>query len=124
MENVNTTDLSQWVRKCAATVAPPADWEPSVDLARTRIKSRLSPRPATRRYWLAGAATACAISAGFVLEPSTRALAQQLWQWITVGRIEVVRVDFDSLPDEAKSLSVRPIHRPGPPLMVADSNEA
>jgi hypothetical protein len=124
MENGNRTELGQWVEQRAAVASPPPGWEPDVDLARARFHSRLSRRPAARRYWLARAAAASLICAVIVLVPGTRALAQQLWRWITVGRIQVVKVNFDNLPDEARSLSATAIARPGPPQVVADSGDA
>jgi hypothetical protein len=70
----------------------------------------------------AAAVVACTIL--LLLIPATRAAAQQFWRWLTVGRIEVVKVDFDSLPDEAKSLVLQPIVKPGPAQAVADAAEA
>jgi len=136
MENDNRTELSRWVEERIAAVAPPAEWEPDVDLARARFESRRSAfgdahrgalgarRRAIRRYWLAGAAAAAMACAVLVWYPGARVRAQELWRRLTVGRIEVVRVDFDSLPDEAKSLRAQPIHRPGPAEVAADAAEA
>ena len=47
-----------------------------------------------------------------------------MWQWITIGRIEVVRVNFDDLPDEARSLFAQALNEVDPPRPVTSVAEA
>ncbi len=123
MDNANRTELTEWVEKSAALLAPPANWNPNVDGARARFRARLRERSALRRYALIGATASFAL-ASVLMNSGARALAQQLWQWIAVGHIEVVRVNFDSLPDEAKSLRLRALAKTEPPRAVRDLQEA
>jgi hypothetical protein len=124
MDNSNINELSQWVEDRTTLLAPPAHWEPDPKVARARFEARLRRRSALERYWLVGAVAASLLCAVLLVNPRTRALAQQLWQWITVGGIEVVRVDFDSLPEEARSLEPRLVNQPAPPHVVDDMQEA
>jgi hypothetical protein len=124
MDNPDNSHLSQWVQGRAALLAPPADWEPDPRVARARLEARLRRRSALERYWLVGAVAALLLCAVLLVNPRTRALAQQLWQWIIVGRIEVVRVNFDSLPEDARSLQGQLVNQPGPPQVVHDTEEA
>jgi hypothetical protein len=59
-----------------------------------------------------------------MLSADARVTAQHLWQWITLGRVEVVRVNFDDLPDEARSLFAQQLGDTTPPRSVATENEA
>jgi len=124
MENLKDRELSDWVQQCMASAAPPLDWEPDAGMALANFQMRLTPLPATRRYWVAGAVAASLTCIGLLSVPGTRGLAQQLWQRITVGRIDVVRVDFGDLPDEAKSLQAQALNKPAPPQVVRSSEEA
>ena len=124
MENADRPELTRWVEERLSLVAPPEDWNPNPAAAHARFKARLPAHRAPRRYWLAGAATASLAMAALLAVPSVRVFAQQVWQRLTAGRIEVVRVDFDSLPDEAKSLSAHLIQKPAPPQSAASAEEA
>ena len=128
MQNAKGTELTPWVEKSVALLAPPADWEPNVRGAHARFEARLRqdrPQSAWKRYWLLGAAAASLVIVALLMNPGTRALAQQLWQWMTLGRIEVARVDFDSLPEEAASLRIEAFSKPAlPPQIVRDLQEA
>jgi hypothetical protein len=124
MGNDDRMELTQWVEERMATLASPAGWEPNTDRARARFHLRVARQRAAGRYCLAATAAACLVCAMLAWTPGGRALAQALWRRIAVGRVEVVKVDFDSLPDEAKSLSMQPIQRPGPAQPVADPAEA
>lgn len=108
-----------------ALLVPPADWRPNLSAARLRLEARQHERrfvfwqsPLT---WAVAASLACAV---LVASPAVRAAGQQLWQWFTVRHIEVVRIDFDSLPGEARSLRAQPINKPAPPISVRDAEEA
>jgi hypothetical protein len=124
MANDERTELNRWVEARLGSVAPPPGWEPDLDLARARTQARLGTRRPAKRYWLTAAAAACVLCGVVLLAPATRAFAQQLWRWMTVGRIEIARVDFDRLPREASSLWMKPLGTPGAPQAVADVDQA
>ena len=60
----------------------------------------------------------------FIINPSMRATAAQLWRTITMSRVDVVRVNFDDLPDEATSLSPQTLIKPHPPMLAQNLGEA
>jgi hypothetical protein len=88
-------NLSEWVREQTALLDPAGDWEPDTRAALARQHARMEGSP-VRASWRSGllwaAATALGCAALFLL-PETRALAQQLWQFLTVGRVAVIRVN-------------------------------
>lgn len=104
--------LNNWVQNGLSSLEPPADWEPNVVVARARLRNRQQATHRSRRNWLVATAASAVACAALVMIPATRSLAQQFWQWLTVGRVDVVRVDFDSLPDEAHSLRATMIQKP------------
>lgn len=114
MENANSIEL----------LAPPADWEPNAAAAHARFAARLHQEPrGFRPPWLVWVATAILVCL-LLIVPATRVAAQQVWQWLTVRHIELVRVDLDSLPEEAKSMRMQPLNKPAPPVSVRDIGEA
>jgi hypothetical protein len=106
------------------SVAPPDDWYPDADAASMRFKARLLRRRRIRRRWFVGFGGALLASLALLLIPGTGVLAEQVWEWLTVGRIDIVRVDFDNLSDEAEALLPRLVSPPPPPESVANINEA
>jgi hypothetical protein len=99
MENKINQDAERWVEERMALLAAPDDWEPDESVARTRLQGRMSAhRPTSARIWLPRAVTvALASLVLFFAIPTTRALTQQLWQWLTVQKVEVVQADFEKL---------------------------
>jgi hypothetical protein len=99
MENKNKVDTERWVEERMALLSAPDGWEPDSGVARTRLQGRLSARrPTLARIWLlrvAPVALACLVLLFAI--PTTRALTQQLWQWLTVRKVEVVQADFQKL---------------------------
>jgi len=115
MENANRIEL----------LAPPADWQPDATAAYLRFAARLSKkRRSLKQPRLAWAATAALLCVIVLVAPSSRVAAQQVWQWLTVRRVEVVRVDVDSLLAEAKSMQLQPLNKPAPPASARDIGEA
>lgn len=105
-------------------LAPPPDWRPDANAARLRFEERAR-RPRARQQMLMPVATVAALGLVIAaLSADVRVAAQQMWQWITVGRIEVVRVNFDDLPDEARSLFAQQLNEVEPPHPVATVDEA
>jgi hypothetical protein len=99
MENKIELETERWVEERMALLAAPEDWEPDAGVARTRFEGRRSARRATmRRGWLPrAAAVALACLVLLLVIPTTRALTQQLWEWLTLRKVEVVQADFQRL---------------------------
>jgi len=79
---------SRWVAAKLAALEP--SWQPNLARARTLAQ----PRKQFSSWILA----ATAASLLLVALPQTRALAQSLWQRLTLNRIEALRVDLSALP--------------------------
>ncbi|MBY0373302.1 MAG: hypothetical protein K2Q23_04865, partial [Bryobacteraceae bacterium] len=77
-----------WVESKLATLSPA--WQPNL----ARALSSQKPRKQLRSWVLAATAGSLLL----VSLPQTRALAQDVWRRLTLGRIEAVRVDLSSLP--------------------------
>ena len=93
MDNPDRRELTSWVEKSTALLAPPPDWEPNANAACARFGARLRHRSAWKRYWLIGTAAASLVCAALLVNPSTRAFAQQCWGQCVAG--------FDSLVSPA-----------------------
>jgi len=102
---------SNWVEQQMAQLAPPADWAPDAAAALSRHRNR------RRDQWRSGpgfwwkAAIAAGLILGVAAAPPTRALAQRLWTFLTVGRVEVLQLDLDLLPKKS-SLRAKQLHPP------------
>src|SRR5262245_46719733 len=98
MENKIKPDTERWVEERMASLAAPDDWEPDASLARLRLNDRrLSRRPTVARVWLLRVATVALVLVMIFAIPTTRALTQQLWWWVTMQKVEVVQADFQKL---------------------------
>jgi hypothetical protein len=106
------------------SLTPPSDWQPDVTAARRRFDARRQSRSARGRVLLPVALVVSAALAVIMFSADARVAAQHVWQWITLGRIEIVRVNFDDLPDEARSLFAQQLGDTAPPRPVATENEA
>ena len=94
MENVNQEELRQWVVKQTAYLDPPATWRPDSAAALVRFHGRIGaecPRGPWLR-WSAWTAAAALVVAIILLLPAGRIVAQQLWQFLTVGQVAFIRV--------------------------------
>jgi hypothetical protein len=111
MENDN------FVETRLAALAPPAEWQPDTAAALRRHHAR------RREEWRRGPgfwwklAAAAAILLALALAPPTRALAQRLWRYVTVGRVEVMQLDLDAIPNDS-SLRGKIIQHPGKVIKV------
>jgi hypothetical protein len=105
-------------------LTPPSDWQPDPAAARIRFDQRRRLRSGARRVLMPAALVAGTAFAVIMLSADARLAAQHVWQWITLGRIEIVRVNFDDLPDEARSLFAQQLGDTAPPRPVATENEA
>ena len=90
---MDTRSDLQWVADRLATIAPA--WEPDAARARMRFADA---RPAPRRAWTYGLATAAAAVALAVAMPSGRTLAKELWTRWFVTRVAVTRLDASRIP--------------------------
>ena len=106
------------------SLTPPSDWHPDATAARERFDRRRRSQGGPRRLLVPTAVLAVTACAVFMLSSDARVAAQHVWQWITLGRIEIVRVNFDDLPDEARSLFAQPLGGTAPPRPVATEEEA
>jgi hypothetical protein len=131
MESVNQEDLRKWVAEQTACLNPPAQWHPDPVVALMRFHSRVEagventrPRPLPRRWplWSAIAAFAVALAAAAVLLPVGRAMAQQIWQFLTVRQVAFVRVN--SWPKGVPSPQVKLSGVLIPPIPARDLDEA
>jgi hypothetical protein len=95
MENDKT------VEQHLAMLAPPDSWEPDTAAALRRHHARRQEvwRRGPAFWWKLAMAAAVLIAVAVI--PPTRGLAQRLWNLLKVGRVEVLRIDFDRLPDNS-----------------------
>jgi hypothetical protein len=120
MDNHEGSESSGWVSACADLLAPPADWDPDIRLARARFEvradARAQLRSRSRRYLLAGAVTALVAAIAVPAIPQTNALAQQafnngwqrleqVWYWLTIVRRGPVLMR--RLPEAVQAIHVR-----------------
>ncbi len=125
MDTNNDTDLAAWAGKHLRALDPPASWQPDTSAAHARVKARLRDSPTGRPTWGGVSAVAgSVVCVLFITSPSMRATATQLWRTITMSRVDVVRVDFDVLPDEASSLRPQTLVKPDPPRVAHGLAEA
>jgi len=117
-------NLSDWVREQTALLDPPSDWEPNARVALTRQHARMEAvagRGVRRAGLLWAAVTTLACAALFLL-PEARALAQQFWQYLTVGRVAVIRAN--AWPAGVPSPQINLAGIPIPPQRVNSIEEA
>jgi hypothetical protein len=124
MANLRPEELSEWVQRQTALLDPPVEWQPDTRaaLARQHARTEAASHRASWHSWLPWAAAAALGCAALVLLPETRALAQQLWQFLTVGRVAVIRVN--PWPDGVPSPQIKLAGIPIPPQPVNSLDEA
>jgi hypothetical protein len=116
-------EKNDWVEQQMAQLAPPDDWKPDVAAAIRRHRTRRLEqwRRGPGFWWKLAMAVGLILAIAAV--PPARALAQRLWRFLTVGRIEVVQVNLDLLPKES-SLRARQVRPPERMIKVATPEEA
>jgi hypothetical protein len=97
MANTNDSNEHRWVDERLQSLNSP-DVEPNYDAARGRLRERDASARRVRRRWTTAAAIVAAILLLAAL-PWPRAAAQRLWDRLTLGRVEVVRVAQEHLPE-------------------------
>lgn len=98
MENGEDMKTNVWIDDRLAALAPNEDWRPSVEDARRQLNARSARQTKRFRAWTWATATALLAVTGLLSFPSTRAVAQRLWERRILGRVEVAQVDLDALP--------------------------
>lgn len=95
-------DDRDWVDERLDTLKTPEESEHDVIRARAKLRGRQSaPASRSRRTWLLVAAAACLVLAAL---PWPRALAQQLWDRLVLGRIAIVQVDGEGVSEDIASV--------------------
>jgi hypothetical protein len=137
MDNPERSESSRWISAAVDLLAPPADWEPDLRLARTRFAvradARIRRRSGRRRHLAAAAMAALLIAIVVPAIPQTRALAQQgannvwqrleqAWYWLTIVRRGPVLVG--RLPSLAETLHTRQLVQPDGSRAVSSAAEA
>lgn len=94
MENANQDEVRQWVLRQTAHLDPPAGWQPDTAAALTRMHARQSAQPRRSMWagWPAWAAAGAMLGGLLLLLPTERITAQ-LWQFLTVPKVALVRVN-------------------------------
>lgn len=105
--------LEAWIdRRMAAAVAQTPEW-PDAVAARRRLDLRHTQRPRRLTLWAAATAT---VLATVLVVPALRVAAQEIWDEVVLGRIQVMFADYDGHGAAASFLSpvmqVRPDPRP------------
>jgi hypothetical protein len=116
--NVNETNVSRWVDDRLAGLAAPSAWEPHADRALERLRERDSSAKRRRRasIWVSLSASAAVLM--LLTLPSTRGIAQRLWDRLFQTSVDVVRVN--NLEEKPPNF----ISPPREPQPVADAAEA
>src|SRR6188508_1283481 len=103
--------LDDWVNRHVGVAAPPPDW-PDAAAAWRHLDQRLATRK--RPVWLWAVATASLCAAAVFAFPAPRALAQQLWDRVVLGRIQVLVADYDGHGAAVSFLTPELQQRPDP----------
>jgi hypothetical protein len=120
MANSNDTNESRWVDERLKALETP-DVEPNSDAARGQLRERENAARRSRRAWTTAAAIAAAMLVLLAL-PWPRAAAQRLWDRLSLGRVEVVRVTQANLPQPLNVFDWK--EENDQPIEVRDAAEA
>lgn len=92
---METNHEVQWIADHLATLEP--NWSPDLARGHSLLASKLVKRHHSLT-WIAVAAATTTVCVAALALPTTRALAQQLWDRFILNRVEVVRLDLSKLP--------------------------
>jgi hypothetical protein len=102
MANNNDRNDRDWVDERLDTLKTGNESEADVIRARAKLRARQSgPARRSRGVWLLAAAATCLLLAAL---PWPRAMAQELWDRIVLGRVAIVQVDSEGVSDEIASV--------------------
>jgi hypothetical protein len=96
------------------SLTPPPDFQPDAASAWQRIQPRLQAKAAGR--WPRWAVAATILLAATLAVPA----GQYLWQWMTLSRVEIVRLDIDSVMTDLHFLRGTQVSGNGPVEPVKD----
>ena len=121
MANNSERNDCDWVDERLDALKAANGSEPDVDRARLALRVRQgAPASRTRGMWMLAVASACLVLAAL---PWPRALAQQVWDRLVLGRIAVVQVDSEGVSEEIASVFTMD-SAPDAQEPVADAAEA
>lgn len=103
-----------WIAGRLATLEP--QWRPDFAHGRNLLEAGLA-EPKRSLFWVAAAAASALCVVAFTL-PQTRALAEQLWQRLVLGHVDVMRADFSDLPLDVR-VAVNGVHKAAQDLDAA-----
>src|SRR6185295_11349243 len=119
MDTAENVDTSRWVQDRLACVTPPLEWEPNRAAIRFRIEARSSHRTFIRGsppvLYLAAAAVVCIVA---IVTLESRAFGQQLWRWLTLRDVAVVRFDVERILAAVPSMRPVTLQNAGEPRPV------
>jgi len=119
MENVR-----EWVAQKMELLDPPSAWHPDAREALRRFRQDIamdSPLPVWRR-WQTWATAAVLMFGAFLVLPAGRAVAYDVWQFLTVRRVAFIRVN--AWPEGVRSPKVGPLNDPLPPIPARNVDDA
>lgn len=103
MANDNERNDSLWVDERLEALEPARDYELDPVRARARLRERQNQPPRKRAVWVALALTACM---ALLALPWPRAIAQELWNRLLLGRVAVVQVDREDLSEDVTAMFI------------------
>jgi hypothetical protein len=120
MANNNDPSENRWVDERLQSLDTP-EMAPNYDAARGRLRERDAAARRLRRRWTTAAAIVGAMLVLAAL-PWPRAAAQRLWDRLTLGRVEVVRVAQANLPQPVNPFEWKEDNEDS--IAVRDASEA
>jgi hypothetical protein len=84
--------VERWVNLRMTASEPPSEW-PDAGVARKVLDRRIDEGPWPRVVWAAATASLCLMLAA---QPASQAVAQRLWDFVALKRIQVLTADFDA----------------------------
>lgn len=121
MASNNRTNDSFWVDQRLATLEVEPEWQPNVNKALSELHGRYRDMQVRRVKLIWGAVAGLMICIGLPAFPAVRVLAHRLWDDLVLRRVEVVRFNSNTWPD---NLLQGQIIGEGRPERVADATEA
>jgi hypothetical protein len=115
------TSDREWVAGLMRSTDPPVGWEPDAGAASARFALRGTPASGGA-WWRWPVWAAALLVLGAVLSPAARAVAQQLWQFLTVPKMSFVRVN--AWPEGVPSPQIGAVGLVVPPQAARDVEEA
>lgn len=90
MDNASSEQLRCWVERQVAFLDAPEEWQPDASGALRQFHRRAAAHQTPWPVWVLAAAVSIA---AILVMPGPRAIAQQVWQLLTVRRVAFIRVN-------------------------------